>query len=72
MLPADSAKMWWDSVKKQWHVDIQVGAEGIKRPLLKCLEATADEALRTRAVEIAKDEGYELDATRVSIVRWYD
>jgi hypothetical protein len=50
-------------------VDIQVGAEVIKRPLLKCLEATADEALRARAVEIARDDGYELDAARVSIVR---
>jgi hypothetical protein len=69
MLQADSAKMQWNSGKKQWHVDIQVGAEVIKRPLLKCLEATADEALRARAVEIAKDEGYELDAGRVSIVR---
>ena len=69
MLRADSAKMQWDSGKKQWYVDIQVGAEVIKRPLLKCLEATADEALRVRAVEIAKDDGYELDTTSVSIVR---
>jgi hypothetical protein len=61
--------MQWDSGKKQWYVDIQVGAEVIKRPLLKCLEATADEALRARALEIAKDDGYELDATSVSIVR---
>jgi hypothetical protein len=61
--------MQWDSGKKQWYVDIQVGAEVIKRPLLKCLEATADQALRVRAVEIAKDDGYELDTTSVSIVR---
>jgi hypothetical protein len=69
MLRADNAKMQWDSGKKRWHVDIQVGAEVIKRPLLKCLEATADEALRAHAVEIARDDGYELDAARVSIVR---
>jgi hypothetical protein len=69
MLRADNAKMQWDSVKKRWHVEIQVGAEVIKRPVLKCLEAIADDALRGRAVEIAKDEGYELDAARVSIVR---
>jgi hypothetical protein len=69
MLRADNAKMQWDSGKKRWHVDIQVGAEVIKRPLLKYLEGTTDEALRARAVEVARDEGYELDATRVSIVR---
>ena len=69
MLRADNAKVQWDSAKKQWHVDIQVGAEVIKRPLLRCLEATVDEALRSRAVEIAEDDGYELDAARVSIVR---
>ena len=69
MLRADSAKMQWDSVKKQWHVEIQIGSEVIKRPPLKCLEATADDPLRVRAVEIAKDEGYELDSARVSIVR---
>jgi hypothetical protein len=69
MLHADSAKLHRDSGKKRWHVDIQIGAEVIKRPLLKCLEATTDQALRSGAVEIAKDEGYELDAERVSILR---
>jgi hypothetical protein len=69
MLRADSAKMQWDSVKKQWNVEIQIGAEVIKRPLLNYLEATADQILRARAVEIAQDDGYDLDAARVSITR---
>src|SRR5262245_46236235 len=72
MLRADSAKMQWDSGKKRWHVDIHVGAEVIKRPLLECSEATADQELRARALEIAKDDGYDLDAARVSIVRGQD
>ena len=53
MLRADNAKMQWDSGKKRWHED---------------LEGTTDEALRARAVEVARDEGYELDATRATSV----
>jgi len=69
LLRAHEARLAWDSGRKRWHVDIHVGAEVIKRPLAKEGETAGDEALRSRAVEIAKDEGYELDAARVVITR---
>jgi len=68
MLRADEAKVEWGQEKKQWHVEIQVGAEVIKR-WVKNPHDTADEALRSLAVETAKDEGYELEAGQVSVVR---
>jgi hypothetical protein len=69
MLPADSAKMQWDSGNKRWHIELQVGVEVIKRTLPKDSETAADEVLRSRAVELARDEGYELDAACVSVAR---
>jgi hypothetical protein len=69
MLRADSAKVQWDAGKKRWHVDIQVGAEVIKRPCPKSPPETAEDALRSLAVATARDEGYELDSASVAIVR---
>jgi hypothetical protein len=68
MLRADSAKMQWDQSKKHWHFEIHVGAEVIKRSLPKLAADTADDALRSEAVQTAKDEGYDLDPARVEIV----
>jgi hypothetical protein len=68
MMRADSAKMEWDHSDKRWHVQIHVGAEVIKRSCTKLAPETADDALRSEAVQTAKDEGYELDPTRVQIV----
>ncbi len=68
MLKADEAKIEWNSDKKRWHVVIQVGAEVIKRGVGDSREAGED-ALRTLAVQTAKDEGYELDPARVSVVK---
>ena len=69
LLPADSAKLEWSAEKKQWHVVITVGAEVIKRWLKHEPHEAADDALRTLAVETARDEGYEVDAARVTITR---
>jgi hypothetical protein len=68
MLKANEAKIEWSAEKKQWHVVIQVGAEVIKRWAGKTQE-TGDEALKSLAVRTAKDEGYELDPERVSVVK---
>jgi hypothetical protein len=69
MLQAASAKIQWDSGKERWHVELQVGAVVIKRTLLQGSETATDEVLRSRAVELARDEGYDLDAARVSVER---
>ena len=68
LLKADQAKVEWNADKKQWHVVITVGAEVIKRWAKESRDA-ADDALRPKAVEIAKDEGYELDPARISVAR---
>ncbi len=68
MLKADEAKIEWSGDKKRWHVVIHVGAEVIKRWAGNNRES-GEEALRTLAVQTAKDEGYELDPTRVLVVK---
>ncbi len=68
MLKANEAKIEWSSDKKQWHVVIQVGAEVIKRWAGKNQQA-GDDDLKSLAVQTAKDEGYELDPARVSVVK---
>jgi hypothetical protein len=69
MLRADTAKVDWSSDKKQWHVEIVVGAEVMKRWAKDPPHEADDETLRSLALATAKDEGYELDATHVTIVR---
>ena len=68
MMRADKAKVQWNPDKKKWHVVIEVGAEVIKRWADRPKDA-AEEALRTAAVETAKDEGYDLEAANVLVER---
>lgn len=67
-LRADQAKVEWNSDKKQWHVEISIGAEVVKRWVKEPHEAD-DAKLRPIAVQTALDEGYELDPARVSVTR---
>jgi hypothetical protein len=67
MLRADSAKIDWDPSKKHWQVQIHVGAEVIKRSFPKLPESADEESLRSAAIATAKDEGYDLDPSRVQI-----
>jgi len=67
MLRANTAKVDWDPSKKQWHLQIHVGAEVIKRHFPKLPQSAADDALRNQAISTAKDEGYELDPAKVEI-----
>jgi hypothetical protein len=69
MIRANEAKVEWNATKNQWQVIIQVGAEVIRRPCPKNPQDAADADLRAVAVETAHDEGYEVDAGQVSIVR---
>jgi hypothetical protein len=69
MLKAEKATVTWDPAKKQWHVRVQIGEEVIKRALSKTPQDASEDVLRSRAVETAKDEGYEVDAAKVAIQR---
>jgi hypothetical protein len=69
MVKANSAKVEWDSAKKRWEVHIEVGAEVIKRPIDEKTVESGDDAIRSKAVAIARDEGYQLDPASVQIVQ---
>ena len=69
VIQATKASVDWDAQKKQWHVRVQIGEEVIKRPLEKTPQDANEAALRSKAVETAKDEGYDVDPATVAIVR---
>lgn len=69
MMRASEAKVEWNAAKKHWQVVIQVGEEVIRRPCPKSSREAADADLRSVAIQTAKDEGYDVDAGKVSIVR---
>jgi hypothetical protein len=69
MIRAKEAKVEWNAEKKHWQVVIQVGAEVIRRPCPKNPKETGDADLRSVAIATARDEGYDVDARDVSIVR---
>jgi len=69
MLKADSAKVERNPETKRWTIRIQIGEEVIKRSFPKDSDDADEAALRSLAVKTATDEGYELDAGRVEVVR---
>ena len=69
MTQKGSAKVDWNPSKKHWQVEIQVGAEVIRRQCAKTPPEAGDAELRTLAIQTARDEGYTLDEAQVSIVR---
>ena len=69
MMRASEARVEWNAAKKQWQVVIEVGAEVIRRPCPNNPRDAGDQDLRSAAVQTARDEGYEVDAGQVSIVR---
>jgi len=69
VIQATKASVDWDAQKKLWHVRVQIGEEVIKRPLEKTPQDANEAALRSKAVETAKDEGYDVDPATVAIVR---
>ena len=69
MMKAEKTTVQWDPAKKEWHVRVQIGEEVIKRALSKTPRDASEDVLRSKAVETAKDEGYEVDAAQVAIQR---
>lgn len=67
MMQANDARVEWNPGRKHWQVVIHIGAEVIRRQCAKTPRDADDAALRELAVRTARDEGYELDAGRVSI-----
>jgi hypothetical protein len=71
MLKANTAKVHWDDHRKHWTVEIQFGSEVLKRPIAKPSNPSASAAeiedLKSQAVAIGRDEGYDLDASQVVV-----
>jgi hypothetical protein len=66
VLHAELAEVTWDSGKSKWLVRIHVGDEVIRR-YWKGSKDADPETLRTDAVKIAKDEGYDLAGEKVEV-----
>ena len=64
----DSVEVSWDARKRQWLVRIQVGEEVTSRHC-DAPQNSDDQALRSAAQTMAKDEGYEPDPSRITIRR---
>ena len=65
---ADGVEISWDTQKSQWLVRIASGEEVLRRHLK--LPSSADEqTLRAAGQKIVTDEGYEADASTISITR---
>lgn len=68
MIKANDAKVEWNPDKKHWQVVIHMGAEVIRRQCDKTPRDAAESDLRDLAIRTARDEGYDLDPARISIV----
>ncbi len=65
---ADRVEVSWDSAKSNWLVRIVVGEEVVRRHCSAPQNAD-DATLRAAALKTLADEGYEADATVVTIKR---
>jgi hypothetical protein len=65
---ADRVQVSWDPAKKKWVVRIEVGSEVIRRYCDHKRDAD-EQSLRAAAEKTVIDEGYQVDAERVSITR---
>jgi hypothetical protein len=63
---ADQAQVSWDEPKKQWLVRIKIGEEVIRRHS-KSAKNSDEQSLRSLAVKVAQEEGYELEPAQVSV-----
>ena len=63
---ADQAQVSWDDKNKTWLVRIKIGEEVIRRRS-KTAKDTNDQTLRSLAVKVAQEEGYELEPSKVSV-----
>ena len=67
MTRANRAEMSWDGEKRGWVVRVIVGEEVIKRRCRDVSQAATDEELRTAALRVAADEGFDLAPEAVAI-----
>jgi hypothetical protein len=69
MMEVNNAAVTWDADKKRWVIRLQVGGDVIKRPGLKSSHDADDESLRSMAVKVAQDDGYQLNPSAITVSR---
>jgi hypothetical protein len=69
MTQTGEARVEWNPEKKHWQVEIQAGAEVVRRQFAKIPQDAGDAELRTLAIQTARDEGYTIQEAQVTIVR---
>jgi hypothetical protein len=66
---ATKATVDWDAKDNHWLVRIQIGEEVIRRKLGSAGKDTDAETLKSKAVACAKDEGYEVNPSTITVNR---
>jgi hypothetical protein len=67
-MQADRVQVSWDSAKSKWLVRIEAGDEVLRRPFNASKNAD-DQSLRTEALKMVQDEGYQADAAKITLSR---
>jgi len=67
-MQADRVEVLWDSAKSKWLVRIEAGDEVLRRPFSASKNAD-DQSLRTEALKLVQDEGYQADAAKITLSR---
>jgi hypothetical protein len=65
---ADRVEVTWDEAKSNWLVRIATGEEVIRRHC-KIPKGSDEQTLRSAALKIVQDEGYDPDPTNITIQR---
>jgi hypothetical protein len=65
---ADRVEVSWDPSKSDWLVRIQSGEEVIRRHC-KLPNSADDQTIRSAVQKLAQDEGYEVAAANLKILR---
>jgi hypothetical protein len=65
---ADRVEVSWNADKHKWLVRIEVGSEVIRRHCDIPQDAN-EEKLRNAALKTVVDEGYQIDQSRIEVIR---
>jgi hypothetical protein len=65
---ADKVDVVWDGSKHKWLVRIEAGTEVIRRSCNHARDAD-EQQLRTAARQIVIDEGFEVEESRIAVIR---
>ena len=65
---ADHVEVSWDADKSNWMVRVKSGEEVIRRRC-KLPKGADEQSLRSAALQVVHDEGYELDAAELVVQR---